>query len=154
LSVKKGDKGKISVGLIVKDIIRGIFIHEHEGDSILNELGINSKGRSHIREFSERLKQFTNELLDKAMRLIDVIAISIPNGLLKEKYINDFVSEKDHGESVRYHYREGGIFKFVKKATSEEIPRALLFNFCEEYKSALREKISGIKILDYQFRDL
>jgi hypothetical protein len=139
--------------LIVESVIRGIFIHEQERNELLKSLDINSEDKRIIETFSEKLKEFTNKLRERDVRPIAIIAIAIPNGLLKEKYLDKFVSGKNYSKSARYHY-EDGIFEVIKEKTGETFPRVLFLDINEEYLSELKEYFDEIVILDYQLKRL
>ena len=139
--------------LIVESVIRGIFIHEQERDELLKSLGINSEDKKIIETFSEKLKEFTNKLRERDVKPIAIIAISIPNGLLKEKYLNKFVSGKNYSKSARYHY-EDGIFEIIKEKAGDEFPRVLFLDVNKEYLSELKRYFDEIVILDYQLKRL
>ncbi|WP_457550573.1 hypothetical protein [Archaeoglobus sp.] len=139
--------------LIVECVIRGIFIHEQERNELLKSLDINSEDKRIIEAFSEKLKDFTNKLRERDVKPIAIIAIAIPNGLLKEKYLDKFVSGKNYSKSARYHY-EDGIFEIIKEKTGETFPRVIFLNINEEYLSELKEYFDEIVILDYQLKRL
>ncbi len=139
--------------LIVESVIRGIFIHEQEREVLLKKLNINSEDEETIATFSEKLKDFTNKLREKDIKPIAIIAIAIPNGLLKEKYLDKFVSGKNYSKSARYHY-EDGIFEFIKEKTGNEFPRVLFLDINKDYLSELKKYFDEIVILDYQLKRL
>ncbi|ALV61994.1 hypothetical protein ADU37_CDS02950 [Thermococcus sp. 2319x1] len=137
--------------LIAESVIRGIFIHEQERDELLKSLDINSEDKKIIETFSEKLKEFTNKLRERDVKPIAIIAIAIPNGLLKEKYLDKFVSGKNYSKSARYHY-EDGIFEIIKEKTGDKFPRVLFLDVNEEYLSELKRYFDEIVILDYQLK--
>jgi len=139
--------------LIAESVIRGIFIHEQEKSELLKSLNINSGDEKIIETFSEQLKEFTNKLRERDVKPIAIIAVAIPNGLLKEKYLDKFVSGKNYSKSARYHY-EDGIFEIIKEKTGEKFPRVLFLDINEDYLSELRRYFDEIVILDYQLRRL
>jgi len=139
--------------LIAENVIRGIFIHEQEREELLKSLGINSEDKKIIETFSEKLKEFTNKLRERDVKPIAIIAIAIPNGLLKEKYLDKFVSGKNYSKSARYHY-EDGIFEIIKEKTGKSFPRVLFLDIKEEYLSELKKYFDEVVILDYQLRRL
>ena len=139
--------------LITESIIRGIFIYEQERDAILENLDINLEDRKAIETFSEKLKKFTDKLRERDIKPIAIIAIAIPNGLLKEKYLDKFVSGKNYSKSARYHY-EDGIFKIIKEKTGEEFPRVLFLDVNRNYLNELKRHFDKIMILDYQLKGL
>jgi hypothetical protein len=139
--------------LITESIIRGIFIHELEKNELLKSLYINSDDKRIIETFSEKLKEFTNKLRERDVKPIAIIAIAIPNGLLKEKYLDKFVSGKNYSKSARYHY-EDGIFEIIKEKTGEKFPRVLFLDINKSYLSELRRYFGEIIVLDYQLRRL
>jgi len=139
--------------LITESIIRGIFIYEQERDAILENLDISLEDRKAIETFSEKLKKFTDKLRERDIKPIAIIAIAIPNGLLKEKYLDKFVSGKNYSKSARYHY-EDGIFKIIKEKTGEEFPRVLFLDVNRNYLNELKRHFDKIMILDYQLKGL
>ncbi len=104
--------------LITESLIRGVFIHQQEKENILNSLDISKEELKVINEFSNQIEEFINQLRERDIKPIAIIAISLPNGLLKEKYLSKFVSGKDYAQSARYHY-EKGIFEVIKEKTGE-----------------------------------
>ena len=139
--------------LITESVVRGIFIHEQERDILLENLDINSEDKRIIDTFSKKLREFTNRLRERDIKPIAIIAIAIPNGLLKEKYLDKFVSGKNYSKSARYHY-EDGIFEIIKEKTGEEFPRVLFLNVNKYYLSELKRYFDKIVILDYQLKRL
>ena len=69
--------------------------------------------------------------------------------MLKEKYLDKFVSGKNYSKSARYHY-EDGIFEILKEKTGNKFPRVLFLDVNEEYLSELKKYFDEIVILDYQ----
>jgi len=139
--------------LIVESVIRGIFIHEQEREVLLENLDINSEDKKIIETFSEKLRDFTDKLRKRDIKPIAIIAIAIPNGLLKEKYLDKFVSGKNYSKSARYHY-EDGIFEIIKEKTGDVFPRVLFLDINEDYLSELKRYFDKIVILDYQLKRL
>jgi hypothetical protein len=139
--------------LIAESVIRGIFIHEQEKNELIESLNINSRDEKIIKTFSEKLKEFTNKLRERDVKPIAIIAIAIPNGLLKEKYLDKFVSGKNYSKSARYHY-EDGIFVIIKEKTGEKYPRVLFLDIDEKYLNDLKRYFDEIVILDYRLRRL
>jgi len=139
--------------LIAESVIRGIFIHEQEREALLKSLDISSEDKEIIEKFSEKLREFTNKLRERDVKPIAIIAIAIPNGLLKEKYLDKFVSGKNYSKSARYHYGDG-IFEIIKEKTGGEFPRVLFLDINEDYLSELKEYFDEITILDYQLKRL
>ena len=139
--------------LIAESVIRGIFVHEQERDELFKSLDIGSEDKKIIEAFSEKLKEFTNKLRERDVKPIAIIAISIPNGLLKEKYLDKFVSGKNYSKSARYHY-EDGIFEIIKEKTGDEFPRVLFLDIDEEYLNEVKRYFDKIVILDYQLKRL
>lgn len=139
--------------LIAESVIRGIFIHEQEREELLKNLHISSEDKEIIETFTKKLEEFTNKLREINVKPIAIIAISIPNGLLKERYLNKFVSGKSYSKSARYHY-EDGIFEIIKEKEGKEYPRVLFLDVNEEYRSELKKYFGRIMILDYQLRRL
>ncbi len=139
--------------LIAESIIRGIFIHEQERNVILESLDIDSEDKKIIESFSKKLKEFSNRLRKRDIKPIAIIAIAIPNGLLKDKYLDKFVSGKDYSKSARYHYEEG-IFEVIKEKTGVEFPRVLFLDINKNYLNELKRYFDEIIILDYQLKRL
>jgi hypothetical protein len=139
--------------LIIENFIRGIFIHEQEREALLKSLDINSEDKKIIENFSKKLRNFTNKLRKRDVKPIAIIAIAIPNGLLKEKYYDKFVSGKDYSKSARYHY-DDGIFELIREKTGNEYPRVLFLDINKNYFSQLKRYFGKIKILDYQVTEL
>lgn len=106
-----------------------------------------------IDEFSNQLEEFIDQLRDRDVKPIAIIAISLPNGLLKEKYLDKFVSGKDYARSARYHY-EDGIFEVIKEDTGEEFPRVIFIDLNMDYLDDLKNYFDRIVMLDYQLRVL
>jgi len=139
--------------LIVESVIRGIFIHEQERKVLLENLDINSEDKKITETFSEKLREFTDKLRKRDVKPIAIIAIAIPNGLLKEKYLDKFVSGKNYSKSARYHY-EDGIFEIIKEKTGDVFPRVLFLDINVDYLSELKRYFDEIVILDYQLKRL
>lgn len=139
--------------LITESLIRGAFIHRQEKENILNSLNISDEEYSVIDEFSNQIEEFINQLRERDIKPIAVIAISLPNGLLKEKYLNKFVSGKDYARSARYHY-EDGIFEVIKERTGKEFPRVIFIDLNIDYLDDLKTYFDRIVVLDYQLRVL
>lgn len=137
--------------LIAESVIRGIFIHEQERDELLKSLNINQENKKIIENFSEKLKEFTKKLRERNVKPIAIIAISIPNGLLKEKYLDKFVSGKNYSKSARYHYKDG-IFEVLKEKTGERFPRVLFLDVDKHYLTELKKYFREIIILDYHLK--
>ena len=139
--------------LITESLIRGVFIHRQEKENILSSLEISEEEYTVIDEFSHQLDEFINQLRDRNVKPIAIIAISLPNGLLKEKYLNKFVSGKDYARSARYHY-EDGIFEVIKEETGNEFPRVIFVDLNMDYLNDLKNYFDRIVVLDYQLRVL
>lgn len=139
--------------LIVENIIRGIFIHEYERNKLLERLCINEKDKMIIDSFSKKLKKFTDKLRERDIKPIAIIAIAIPNGLLKDKYLDKFVSGKNYSKSARYHYMDG-IFEIIKEETGQTFYRVLFLDVNEKYIDELKKYFGKIRILDFQIREL
>jgi hypothetical protein len=139
--------------LITESLIRGVFIHRQEKENILNALEISEEEHRIIDEFSNRLEKFIDQLRDRDVKPIAIIAISIPNGLLKEKYLDKFVSGKDYARSARYHY-EDGIFEIIKEDTGKEFPRVIFIDLNMDYLDVLKQFFDRIVVLDYQLKVL
>lgn len=139
--------------IITENLIRGIFIHEHEKENILKTLNFNEKERKVIEKFSIQLNKFINKLKNKDIKPIAIIAISIPNGLLKEKYLDKFVSGKDYGKSARYHY-DNAIFEIIKEQTKKEFPRVVFIDLNIKYLDQLKNYFNKIIRLNYQLEEL
>lgn len=139
--------------LITESLIRGVFLHKQEKEKILTSLKISEEEYNMIKEFSDQLDEFVNLLREKDIKPIAIIAISIPNGLLKEKYLNKFVSGKDYARSARYHY-EDGVFEIIKEETGEELPRVIFIDLNRNYLDDLKEYFDKIVVFDYQLRTL
>ncbi len=150
----KPEKSKYSKDeLITESLIRGIFIYRQEKENILNSLEISEEEQEIINEFSRQLQRFINNLRERDIKPIAIIAISLPNGLLKEKYIDKFVSGKDYSKSARYHY-EDGIFEVIKEETGKELPRVIFVDLNEGYLDDLKRYFDKIIILDYKLKVL
>lgn len=139
--------------LITESIIRGIFIHEEERSELLKGLNVNSEDKKIIEHFSKKIEEFTNSLRERDVKPISIIAIAIPNGLLREKYLNKFVSGKNYSKSTRYHYQDG-VFEIIKERIGEEYPRVLFLDINDKYLDELKKYFRKIVILDYQLRTL
>jgi len=139
--------------LITESLIRGVFIHRQEKENILDSLDVSEEEYRVIDEFSNQIRKFINQLRERNIKPIAIIAISLPNGLLKEKYLNKFVSGKDYARSARYHY-EDGIFEIIKEKTSEEVPRVIFVDLNMSYLDDLKNHFDKIIVLDYQLRVL
>ena len=139
--------------LITESLIRGLFIHKQERDDILDSLNISEDERKLLNKFSDQLEKFIIQLQERDIRPIAIIAISLPNGLLKEKYLDRFVSGKDYSKSARYHY-EDGIFEVIKEETGEELPRVIFVDLNEDYLNDLKNYFDKIIILDYKLKVL
>jgi hypothetical protein len=139
--------------LISESFIRGIFIHEQQREELLKSLDIDVHNRKIIDKFSRELNRFSESLRRRDVKPIAIIAISIPNGMLKKKYINKFVSGKNYSKSARYHY-ENGIFEIIKERTKEEFPRVLFLSVNSNYLEELKKYFSKITVLDYQLKTL
>jgi hypothetical protein len=139
--------------LISESFIRGIFIHEQQREELLKSLNIDIHDREIIDRFSSELNRFSENLRKRDVKPIAIISISIPNGMLKEKYVNKFVSGKNYSKSARYHY-ENGVFEIIKEKTKEEFPRVLFLDVNTEYLKELRKYFSKVTVLDYQLKTL
>lgn len=139
--------------LITESLIRGVFIHRQEKENILDSLNVSREEYRLIDEFSNLIKEFINKLRERDIKPIAIVAISLPNGLLKEKYLNKFVSGKDYARSARYHY-EDGIFEIIKEETGEEFPRIVFIDLNMNYLDDLKKYFDKINILDYKLRIL
>ena len=139
--------------LITESLIRGVFIHRQERENILHSLNISKKEYIVIEKFSRQIEEFINQLRKRDIKPIAIIAISLPNGLLKEKYLNKFVSGKDYARSARYHY-EDGIFEVIKEKTGKEFPRVIFIDLNMDYLNDLKNYFDRIVVLDYQLRML
>ncbi len=138
--------------LIAESLIRGIFIHKEEKEEIVKALRIDSSKFKSITKFNRLLDEFTKKLRKRNVKPIAIVAISIPNGLLKEFYMDEFVSGKNYGKSARYHYADG-IFKVLDK-TGERVPRVLFLALDENFKKELKQYFKKIHMLDYQIKTL
>jgi len=139
--------------IITESLIRGVFIHIQEKESILDSLEISEDEYNIIDEFSNKLSKFINHLQERDIKPIAIIAISLPNGLLKEVYVDKFVSGKDYGKSARYHYGDG-IFEIIKEKTGEVFPRVIFIDINERYMDDLKKLFGKITILDYKLKVL
>lgn len=139
--------------LIAESVIRGIFIHEQEREALFKSLDISSEDKKIIETFSKKLREFSNKLREKDVKPIAIIIISLPNGLLKEKYLDKFVSGKNYSKSARYHY-EDGIFEIIKEKTGEELPRVLFLDVNRKYLNELKRYFDEIVVLDYKLERL
>lgn len=139
--------------LIIENLIRGIFIHEKEESIILKSLFIPEKDKSVIEEFRSELKAFIEGIKERNIRPIAIIAISIPNGLLRDFYLDRFVSGKSYANSARYHY-EDGIFEVIKQETGEEIPRVVFIALEKRYEKELKKYFKKIIVFDYSLREI
>ena len=139
--------------LITESLIRGIFVHGQEKENILKALNISEKEYNLIDEFSRKLSEFISQLRDRDVKPIAIIAISLPNGLLKEKYLDKFVSGKSYARSARYHYKDG-VFEVIKEETGKEFPRVIFVDLNTDYLDDLKKYFKKITLLDYQLRVL
>lgn len=137
--------------LITESLIRGIFIHNYRDNKFFKKLNISQKESKVFKEFSYKLKSFTVKIRKRNIKPIAILAISIPNGLLKEKYINKFVSGKNYSKSSRYHYGEG-IFELIKEKNNEEFPRILFIDVNKKFIKSLKKVFPKINILDYKLK--
>jgi len=143
------------IDLITQSLLRGVFIHSQEKESILKTLQIKvvKEENDIIEKFLEELNDFTTNLRNKAIKPIAVIAISLPNGLLKDRYLPKFVSGKNYANSARYHY-EDGIFEMLKEEENKIIPRVIFLDIKEEYLKELKKYFDKINVLDYVLKEL
>jgi len=139
--------------LITESILRGFFIHEHLKGEFLKNLNFNSEEIENIEIFSNELKKFSGDLRKRDLKPIAIISISLPNGLLKEKYIDKIVSGKSYAKSARYHY-EDGIYEYIKEKKNEEFPRVLFIDLNDTYLNKLKGYFDEINILDYKIKKL
>jgi len=139
--------------LIIENIIRGIFINEAENDELQRELDITPSEREKINNFSNKIKEFSNKLREMDLKPIAIVAIAIPNGLLKDKYLDKFVSGKDYAKSTRYHY-EDGIFEIIKERSNKIIPRVIFLSYDENYLKELKKNFKKISILDLEIKEI
>jgi len=139
--------------LITENIIRGIFIHEEENSELRSHLKVNSEDEKIIKHFSTKIEEFTNRLRERDVKPISIIAIAIPNGLLRDKYLNKFVSGKNYSKSARYHYQDG-VFEVIKQIKGKEYPRVLFLDINDRYLEELKKYFRKIVILDYQLKML
>jgi len=139
--------------LISESLIRGIFIHKQQEPSILKSLKINKSDIKIINKFSVQLKGFTDKIRNRNIKPIAIVAISIPNGLLIDKYLDKFVSGKNYSKSARYHY-EDGVFEILKITTEEEIPRVLFLDLDKNFLNDLKKYFDKIILLDHQLKTL
>jgi hypothetical protein len=142
-----------NVELITESLIRGVFIHRQEEKNILKSLKISKEEYRKLMEFVELIEKFTYQFKEKDIKPIAIIAISLPNGLLKDKYLHKFVSGKSYAKSARYHY-ENGIFEVIKEISGEEFPRVIFIDLNKEYLDELKQYFDGVVILDYQLKVL
>ena len=150
----KPEKSKYSIDeLISESLIRGVFIHRQEKENILDSLQISEDEYGVIEKFCNQLAKFVERLEERDIKPIAVIAISLPNGLLKEKYLSKFVSGKDYAKSARYHY-EDGIFEVIKEETDKEFPRVIFVDLNERYLADLKRYFDKIVVLDYHLKVL
>ena len=139
--------------LITESLIRGVFIHRQEKENILDSLNISKEEYILIEKFTDKIERFVNQLRERNIKPIAIIAISLPNGLLKEKYLNKFTSGKNYARSARYHY-EDGIFEVIKEKTGKEFPRVIFIDLNKDYLDDLKNYFDRIVVLDYQLRVL
>ncbi|MEM3504472.1 MAG: hypothetical protein QW134_09660, partial [Nitrososphaeria archaeon] len=138
--------------LIAENLIRGIFLHEHQRNEILSSLN-SIESKEIIEIFSNKLKNFTDKLRDRNVKPIAIIAISIPNGLLIDKYKDRFVSGKNYSKSARYHY-EDGVFEYIKENMQKSISRVLFLDLDKNYLEEIKNYFRKIVFLDYEFKVL
>ncbi len=151
---EKPEKSRYSrEDLIAESLIRGAFVHKLEKENIFKSLKISEEDKKKIENFESKLKNFINDLRNRNIKPIAIIAISLPNGLLKDKYIDKFVSGKDYARSARYHY-EDGIFEILKEKTNEEFPRVIFIDIDENYKGHLKKFFKHIYVLNYKIEEL
>jgi hypothetical protein len=137
--------------LIVENVIRGVFIHREK--ELLNKLSLSPSDKQIIETFSHELTNFVDNLRKRNVKPIAVVAISLPNGLLRNIYIDKFVSGKEFGKSMRYHYGKG-IFEVIKANLNEEIPRVLFLDVDTNYLDELKRYFKNIYLLDYKIKKL
>lgn len=139
--------------LISESLIRGVFIHKQERKNILHSLQLSLAQHKVVEEFEDRLTKFVEELRERNIKPIAIIAISLPNGLLKDKYLDKFVSGKDYARSARYHYKDG-IFEVIKEETGEEHPRVIFLDLNMDYFKDLKQYFGKIVILEWKWKIL
>ncbi|WP_297459168.1 hypothetical protein [Thermococcus sp.] len=133
--------------ILAENVIRGIILHENHRKMLLKSLGM-SGHEEVLTRFSNLLKEFAGGLRNKNIRPIAIIAISIPNGLLWEYYMDDFVSGKNYGRSARYHYADG-IFKVIREREGKTFPRVVFLSLDEEHLKTLEKYFPRIYRLEY-----
>jgi|GEM_PF-717470 hypothetical protein len=143
--------------IVVENLIRAVFIHDEV--EVIDYLSI---PKEEVIKFKEQLNIFVEKILKRDIRPIAINLISIPNGLLEEKYLNHFISGKNWGKSVRYYYSsfkkhkkntDKGkkdsfmsklpIFKLIYDKTREEFPRVLFPYLDERYKEDIKKLFEG-----------
>jgi hypothetical protein len=134
-------------------LLRGIFTHKQEKDNILSSLKITGNKRKIIDEFSKNIEKFIFKLRDRDIKPIAIIAISIPNGLLKDYYRDKFVSGKDYCKSARYHYGEG-IFKLMQKDSYINKSRVIFLDINNNYLKDLKRHFKRIIVLNQKLEVL
>jgi hypothetical protein len=152
---KKAEKTRYpKIDLITESLLRGIFIHQQEKENILTSLQITQKEENEkIEKFLRQLENFITKLRERDIKPIAIIVISLPNGLLKEKYLDRCVSGKDYARSSRYHYNDG-IFEVLKEETGKTFPRVVFVDLKEEYLNELKKYFNKIIVLDYELKEL
>jgi len=147
-----GMLGNDKVKVITENLIRGIFIHDKEKENILEGLEIKEEEYKIIKEFSSKVEEFTNKLRELDIKPIAIISISLPNGILRDEYINNFISGKKFGESARYYYDryDGIFFKVIKEEKGEEYPRVLFLDLNKNYIEILKNFFKEIYMFDYK----
>ncbi len=139
--------------LIAESLIRGFFIHGQQTNEIKEALKIDDEDMKIIKEFESHINDFVNKIRNKDIKPIAIIAISIPNGLLIDYYIDRFVSGKNWSKSARYHYKDG-IFKIIKEKTKGAFPRVLFVDLNRNSVDDLKRHFKNITILDYSLKRL
>lgn len=144
------DKSKpTKVELISESMFRGYFVHKMERDKIKNSLNLTT-ATNIVEDFEKKVEKFIEKF---NIRPIAIIAISIPNGLLKDKYINKFVSGKDFAKSTRFYYQDG-IFELLNERCKERIPRVIFIDYDKNYEEQLKSLFNKIHLLELTTKEL
>ncbi len=136
---------------LVRNVLRGLLIHKLERDELIRELDLTPDEVNVIEEFERKIREVSDQFKDR-LNTVALLLISIPNGLLEEKYKGAFVSGKGFGESARYHYSidDYGYFKYILERGGRAIPRVVLLyadeSIEDELVNALRvRKMKGCR---------
>lgn len=119
--------------ILIDNLIRGIFIHNRE------DLEFSEDEMKKIKSFSERIYDIAKLLINREIKPIAIVSVSVPNGFLVPHYNDEIVSGKDYGYSIRYHYGEG-----VYKLLDEKKSRVIFIDYNKDYLHDLKKYFNKI----------